>query len=552
MAANFDRSDILRTAQLFCEPGDVWELRIPKAGKSKTISGYFDKPAAFADAVVGLADEGFAGYYFTINAVKPDLLARSANKYEKWAENTTSDDDILKRRWLPIDLDPRRPAGISSSGEEHATALQMTMEIRQWLVEDLGWPANAFIRADSGNGGHLSAKIDLSNDEGAKKLIADCLKALDSRFSNEKVKVDTTTYNAARIWKIYGTMARKGSDIQDRPHRLAKILDAPAELVTVPIGRLEELALMLPKSEPTKRSNTFDPAKYAKDHDANVLRIEPWTDKEDGKWELAILAECPFDSSHNRGEARIGVRSDGMRTFRCFHDSCQGKDWHALKDLWEPERYKAKAEVQQGPTLVGALLFLADRCDGAHSEDGQGFNKLDASFGKAMAEKVRSGQKLTIREYKDVHRVLKKHAKQLAPAGMDARLIPAEPPDRELGERPQPEPEMIPEDIQAEALGILAYGDPLESMLDTFNESHVGDRGPARSQFVSFGTQSALNSKGIVDAWEGPSGTGKSDACKACVRQLPNEYAFTRTITAKSLYMHQGELLPAWLFSWMM
>lgn len=540
MAANFDRSDILRTAQLFHESGGVWELRIPKAGRSKTISGYFDKPAAFADAVVGLADEGFAGYYFTINPVKPDLFARSANKYEKWAENTTSDGDILKRRWLPIDLDPIRPAGISSSDEEHAAALQMAGEIRRWLIEDLGWPENAFIRADSGNGGHLSAKIDLSNDDGAKDLIKRCLAALDLRFSNETVKVDTTTYNAARIWKIYGTMARKGSDMPDRPHRLARLLEVPDDLQTVTREKLEALAAMLPRSEPTKSSNTFDPAKYAKGHGANVLRIEPWTDREGGTWELAILAECPFDSSHNRGEARIGVRSDGMRTFRCFHDSCNGRDWHALRDLWEPERRKANAEEPQGPTLEDALLFIAGRCDGAASTDGQGFNKLDATFGKAMAEKVRAGKRLSKQEYKDIHRMLKTYnVKQLIPAGMDVRLIPKELPENEdatPGEEAQPEIEAIPEDLQKAAMSIAKRGKPLKYMLNTFNTTHKGDKLHAESQFIGFGLQSAYNTKGVFDTWDGPSGKGKSDGAKACIRQLPAEYTIISSVTAKSLY----------------
>ena len=339
----FDRSDILRTAQIFHESGDVFEMRIPKAGRYKTISGYFKEPSAFADAVVGLADEGFTGYYFTINPCDPTLFARTANTYKRNVKETTADKDIIRRRWLPIDLDPKRLVGISSSEDEHAAALQMVVEIRRWLIEDLGWPEDAFIRADSGNGGHLSARIDLSNDDGAKDLVKRCLETLDSRFSNDEVKVDTTTYNAARIWKIYGTMARKGSDMTDRPHRLARLRDVPDNLQTVTREQLVALAAMLPKSEPGK-SSTFDPSKYAQEHGANVLRIEPWTDKGGGKWKLAILGECPFDSSHNRGEARIGVRVDGKRSFGCFHDSCQGNDWHALRDLWEPER-RTRAET---------------------------------------------------------------------------------------------------------------------------------------------------------------------------------------------------------------
>lgn len=124
MAATFNHVDILRTARLFHDPGDVFELRIPKAGKFGTISGYYNDATSFADSIVGLANEDFGGYYFTINQVKPDLLARNANKYHKYAKDTTADKDIERRRWLPIDLDPVRPSGISSLEEEHDAALE--------------------------------------------------------------------------------------------------------------------------------------------------------------------------------------------------------------------------------------------------------------------------------------------------------------------------------------------------------------------------------------------------------------------------------------------
>lgn len=58
-------------------------------------------------------------------------------------------------------------------------------------------------------------------------------------------------------------------------------------------------------------------------------------------------------------------------------------------------------QIPKAPTLEEALVFMAGRCDGATSEDGQGFNKRDAIFGKAMAEKVKSGKLLTEEEYKD-------------------------------------------------------------------------------------------------------------------------------------------------------
>lgn len=46
--------------------------------------------------------------------------------------------------------------------------------------------------------------------------------------------LDRSVYNAARIWKLYGSVARKGEPLPERPHRRAAIISAPdpVELVT--------------------------------------------------------------------------------------------------------------------------------------------------------------------------------------------------------------------------------------------------------------------------------------------------------------------------------
>ena len=88
-----------------------------------------------------------------------------------------------------------------------------------------GWPEP--ILADSGNGAHLLYPIDLPNDQDAANVLRDCLRALVFRFDDEAVVVDTGNYNAARIWKLYGTLACKGDNALDRPHRLSRILESP-------------------------------------------------------------------------------------------------------------------------------------------------------------------------------------------------------------------------------------------------------------------------------------------------------------------------------------
>jgi hypothetical protein len=66
-----------------------------------------------------------------LNPVKPVLLARAKNRLQKGLKNLTTDADVIEWRWLYIDCDPVRPAGISSTDAEHAAALQRAQVIRK-------------------------------------------------------------------------------------------------------------------------------------------------------------------------------------------------------------------------------------------------------------------------------------------------------------------------------------------------------------------------------------------------------------------------------------
>ena len=106
--------------------------------------------------------------------------------------------------------------------------------------------------------------------------------------------------------------------------------------------------------------------------------------------------------------------------------------------------------------------------------------------------------------------------------------------------------EEISEDIQKIATRIAEHGKPLKYMLNTFTQTHKGDKLHAESQFIGFGMQSAYNTKGVFGTWDGPSGKGKTDGARACVKQLPLEYTIISSITAKSMYHRakDGSMLP--------
>jgi len=217
------REEILRTCRLLMSPGDVHEARILKAGRRGTIAGYFDDAESLATAVPALDGE-VPGVYLTLNPCNPVLLARAANRLQERAQVTTSDADILRRRWLLIDFDPVRPAGISSNDREHGRAISAACGAWDDL-RGAGFPDP--VVADSGNGAHLLYRVELPNDSKATDLVKSILVGVAARCVADDIAVDQTVFNAARITKLYGTMACKGDNLPDRPHRRSRLLEIP-------------------------------------------------------------------------------------------------------------------------------------------------------------------------------------------------------------------------------------------------------------------------------------------------------------------------------------
>lgn len=205
-------------------PGGVVELR---AFKGKQVrSGYFNDLDVLADEAGKLDGQGWQ-VYVTLNPVKEALLARAANRAKDKPAVTTSDRDVASRRWLLLDVDPVRPSNISATDEEKKAAYLTAKEVLQYLRQQ-GWPDPVI--ADSGNGFHFLYPIDLPNDERSRELVKGVLEALAFMFDDEKVKIDTSVHNAARIVRLYGTTTRKGDHLPERPHRRSEILKIPKEV----------------------------------------------------------------------------------------------------------------------------------------------------------------------------------------------------------------------------------------------------------------------------------------------------------------------------------
>lgn len=199
-------------------PSSVLELRAISPSK-KPISQLFKGKSFASTDALKLAFEkealrlNTAGYnvYYVMNPIHDDFISGSA-----------TDKDIEYRDLLLIDIDKIGHKGESSTDEELEAARLLSEQIEEYL-QPLGWDEP--IRMMSGNGYHLYYILDeLSNDEKNKALIEFLLHELAEKFNNDIVGVDTVVFNASRITKVPGTIARKGLNTKERPHRMAVVL----------------------------------------------------------------------------------------------------------------------------------------------------------------------------------------------------------------------------------------------------------------------------------------------------------------------------------------
>lgn len=339
----FDEAEVRRAVHLLHNPADeearLFEVRIIDGRFN--LSGYFTDADTLINALRQSVSSPNENIYITLNAIDDACGARQQrNRFLKNAAPTTSDKDVTGYEFLMIDLDPERTKGVSSTDAELEQARELGRRIFRFM-RATGW--NDPIVAESGNGVHLLYKLDMNNNAHCVQLVKDCLSVLDMLFSTEGVKVDTTTFNPARVCKLYGTLAKKGADTKDRPHRMSRIVSQPQTLGVNDIALVQALADRLPKPEEPARANHYTPGKFdlrdfLRRHGVGVKAEEAWS----GGTKF-VLEHCPFDPSHKGKDAAIFEMASGALAFHCFHDHCADKRWKDVRELFEPEAYSRTA-----------------------------------------------------------------------------------------------------------------------------------------------------------------------------------------------------------------
>jgi len=299
-------------------------------GSGKTHAGYFsDRGKALAEVTRVNRNVQHKAIFITLNPCKDALLSRS-NHEIKVVKSRTSDLDIMNINHFYIDTDPVRPSDTNSSDEEHELALEMMHTIKKDLSE-MGWPDP--LCGDSGNGGMLVYKIETqTNNKESTDLIQRTLKALALKYDTDKVKVDTSVHNPARLVKLLGTMTRKGDATPDRPQRLSRIISIPEQPEQVMHEQLKALAGEQQKAEQKQKTNTegrVDVRAYLNHYGREIIK-----EKNQNGWTLYCLKECVFDPSHTPNEAYIGQEdATGKLSGSCFHNSCKGKGWDEARQI---------------------------------------------------------------------------------------------------------------------------------------------------------------------------------------------------------------------------
>lgn len=340
-AEYYDEDMIRRTINLLKPNNELFEVRIiGKGNKKRIISGYFTD----ADTLIkqfDTIDPRSVNTYITINKVNEDCYAREQHDCFRQTDANTHDHEIDAYEWLFVDLDPERISEVSSSDEELKEAKNLSDKVYAYMMQ-LGF--NEPIRAMSGNGHHLLYKIDLANTDENKALVERCLINLAAMFNNGKVKIDIVNHNQSRVCKLYGTLAQKGSNTKQRPHRMSCLTHVPQKIEVNGKDLLNALANELPEIPKAIRKNTnaageFDIENWMAEHGLEPLRTENGTD-----CVIYPLAHCPFNHSHIDGDSKIFKYSNGAIAFKCHHNSCRGKLWQDVRELLEPGAYDNKDE----------------------------------------------------------------------------------------------------------------------------------------------------------------------------------------------------------------
>jgi hypothetical protein len=308
------------------------ELRI------QTPTGFKSRILADAGALSGTIRQISDEYtcYTTLNRPRPSVASGSTTALRD------VDIDVITR--IVFDLDPVRPTGVPSTDAEVQAALKVRDDLVA-LLHGFGWPMPAL--GMSGNGAHAVYRTRIKSTPDWRQLSARLYLGLRDRLSEScaeaGVHFDSTVRNAARIWRIYGTVNHKGPATPERPHRLAQVVLPSAGWQPVKADTINRTAAAL---TPVVQERTRPaPVPFSGHGDYRTLDIVGWFEAH-GHYRRALgdgkhAVRCPWEHEHStRSHATDSstviwkTGDSGWPTFHCSHSHCDGRQLADVMALW--------------------------------------------------------------------------------------------------------------------------------------------------------------------------------------------------------------------------
>jgi len=212
----------------------ITEIRV--IGADRVRVGFFNSETALLDTAKYW--HGKSNIYISVNPRAAELMCRAPNRLVEGRAGGKSN-DVTRITTVLLDIDVvskgRRDAAARSWDGQAASTneeLQNAIKAARLIRAEEGFKNATLLR--SGNGAHLVLPVDLEAIPEMEARVAAFENQIRQKYTREMadlgVKLDNTS-DRARIATLAGTMKIKGRSSRRRPHRLATIIEGPAERV---------------------------------------------------------------------------------------------------------------------------------------------------------------------------------------------------------------------------------------------------------------------------------------------------------------------------------
>jgi len=308
-------------------------------------SGLFDDIGPLRQAIRQQYAEG--NLYATLNRPGPHIVATNA-----MGAKPLCDADIERIVRLPFDFDPVRPSECMATDAEVAAAIAA----RDRFVSAMcaaGWPMP--MTAMSGSGVHAMWRCSIPASAELRDMLGVLYSGMRHEYSDEEILFDMKIRNPSRIFRLYGTVNRKGPNDPKRPWRRAECVLPAGGWQAVQLRQIEMMANRYagmptdPQKTPAIAMAVVGRGDYTTLDVVALMQAHGLYKRPLGGGKHAV--RCPWRGEHSTADRFMASDSVVWQAhpgewprFFCSHAHCEGR---TMRDLiaWagDADRFCARA-----------------------------------------------------------------------------------------------------------------------------------------------------------------------------------------------------------------